>query len=62
MQSAIPRSTSLKLIPAKEVEFPAILVDAGTSLDPMGIVKKSQNMIAEDTLNSFGVLYQLYFT
>ena len=50
---------SIRLIPAEEVPFPTVLVDAGDNLDPMGYVKAAKSMVGEEDIDEKG-MWQLF--
>ena len=45
-----PIETSISLRPVDEVPFPAVIIDVGDSIDPLGLVRESQNMVDESNI------------
>ena len=46
--------TVLSLVPIEEVPFPLVVIDAGEDPDPMGFVRRSQNMVGEEDVDADG--------
>ena len=51
-----PIVTSISIRPIGQVPFPAVVVDLGDSVDPMGFVRASQNMVDESNIPKKGKL------
>ena len=45
-----PVETSVSLRAAEEVPFPAVVLDMGDAVDPLGFVRASRNVGDEDTV------------
>ena len=45
-----PIDTTISLRPMEEVPFPAIIIDVGDPVDPMGYVRASHNMVEESKI------------
>ena len=50
-----PIETSISLRPVDEVPFPAIIIDVGDSVDPLGFVRASHNMVNESNIPKKGM-------
>ena len=48
-----PIDTSISLRPIDLVPFPAVTVDVGDSIDPLGFVRASQNMVDESYIPKY---------
>ena len=48
-------ATNIIVRPIEEVPFPAIVIDVGEPIDPLGIVRKSSNVVREESFPSEGM-------
>ena len=54
--SRVDTDVSIELRPVSEVPFPAIIVDLGNAIDPMGFMRNSKDMVTEEDIPDEGWL------
>ena len=49
-----PVAVDVTLVPGDKVAFPAVIVDLGDAVDPLGYVKQSKDMVTMEDLEEEG--------